>query len=160
MLVHLLFEHSYWYPAIRGKLTVSEPFAKVEFLRSTGNIDKALLHILAEVVKNNVNMGLQSLDIARGVVLGHWTLHLGMFSRARRAEDMVCDLPIDDGAVVVIELGLIIVSSLVDGFATKGLSKTYLEPFAISAVDGLDQLGVIEVEGVRADTDNGPVLLV
>lgn len=160
MLVHLLFEHSHWYPAIRGKLTVSEPFAEVKFLRSAGNIDEALLHILAEVVKNNVNMGLQSLNIARGVVLGHWTLHLGMFSRARSAEDMVCDLPIDDGAVVVIKFGLIFILSLVDGFMTIALSKIYLEPFAISAVDGLDQLGVIEVESVRADTDNGSVLLV
>lgn len=66
-------------------------------------------------------MGLQSLDIARRVVLGYRLLHPGMFSWVRGAEHMVCDLPIDDGAVVMIELGLIIVSSLVDCFTTQAL---------------------------------------
>ena len=38
--------------------------------------------------------------------------------------------------------------------------ETYLEPLAISAVDGLDQLRVIQIKSVGPNTDNGPVLLV
>lgn len=90
------------------RLTVSEPFTKVKSLLSAGSVDEALFDVLAEVVENNINMGLQGLNIAHRVVLGYWSLHFGMLSWAGGAEDMVYDLSVDHGAVVVVELGLII----------------------------------------------------
>lgn len=41
----------------------------------------------------------------------------------------------------------------------KSRRPSYLEPFAIGGVDGFDQLGIVEVERVRPDADDGTVLL-
>lgn len=88
------------------KLTVSKPLAKVHLLRSTGHVDEAFLNILAKVVENNIHVGLQSLYVAHRIVLGNGTLHPGMFSWAGSAKDVVCDLSIDNGTVIVVKLSL------------------------------------------------------
>lgn len=74
-------------------------------------------------------MGLQSLNIAHRVVLGNWTLHLGVLSWACGTEDMVCDLSIDDGAVVLIELSLIVGFPLANRFTMQTLDGRTLSHF-------------------------------
>lgn len=79
-----------------------------------------------------------------------------------RAEQMICDLAIDDGAVVVVELGLSCMrrdqqAVIIDEFWER--VSSHLPPLAIGAVKHLDQLRVVEVERVGPNSHNRAILL-
>lgn len=60
----------------------------------------------AKVADERVKEGLEANDTALGVVFDDGTLHTSMFGLISGTEEVVGDLAIDDGTVVVIELGL------------------------------------------------------
>lgn len=87
-------------------------------------------------------------------------MHPGVFGRISHAEDVVHNLAIVYDAVVVIELGLD-ASQRSDRDRLEMRRKTaYLAPGYVGAVDGFDQLRVVEIDEVRADAHNRAVLLV
>lgn len=67
-------------------------------------------------------------------------LHPGVLGTLHLAEHMILDLAIDDGAAVLVEI--------------------CFDPAAVGAINDLGNLGVVDVEKVRPDADDGAVLLV
>lgn len=86
--------------------TEADPFAEIAGL-SVVSLDEAGLQVVAEVGDDGIHERLQSQDAAHGVVLDDGALHAGMVGLVGLAEEVVGDLAIDDGAVVVVELGLL-----------------------------------------------------
>lgn len=78
-----------------------------------------------------------------------------MFGLISGTEEMVGDLAIDDGAVVVIELGL-----KTSALEYDPRDKTNLLPLAISAIKSLDQLGKVKVKSVGSDSNNRAIFVV
>lgn len=72
---------------------------------------------------------------------------------------MVDDLAIDQGAVVVIHLGLCCASDI-SSTRVRAVAEPYLEPFSIGTIYRLDQLGVVYVEEVGTQADDRAVFLV
>lgn len=60
----------------------------------------------AKVANESVKEGLEANDTALGVVFDDGALHTSMFGLISGTEEMIGDLAIDDGTVVVIEFGL------------------------------------------------------
>lgn len=86
-------------------LTEANPLSEVTFCR-LGTTHKSLLQVTTKVADERVKERLKANDTALGVVFDDGTLHAGMFGLISGAEEVVGDLAIDDGTVVVIELGL------------------------------------------------------
>ena len=59
-----------------------------------------------KVANDSIEEGLKTDDTALGVVFDNRALHPGMLSLVSGTEQVVCNLAIDDCAVVVVKLGL------------------------------------------------------
>lgn len=144
------------------KPTERNPLSQVAVLRTRRPSDKSLFELLAKVGNDTVHRRLRRQDTPNGVVLDNRPLHSGVLRLIRRAEHVVDNLSIDKGTVVMIHLGLAMVSinfpeSFVSGFLQI---RAYLEPFSISAIYCLNQLGIVDVEKVGPGTNHRAVLFV
>lgn len=63
--------------------------------------------MLAKLDNRSVNVWLKGENGTRGKVLGHGALHSGVRFWVRLAKKSILNLPVDDGAAAVIELGLL-----------------------------------------------------
>lgn len=119
------------------QLTEAQPLP--ELTRLAG-LYELLVKVLIEFLDHRVHIRLHDQHRRGGVVAHHGALHLGVLGALHLAEHVVLDLAIDDGAAVLVEVGL--------------------DPAAVGAVDNLGDLRVVDVEEVGPDTDDGAVLLV
>lgn len=89
--------------------------------------------MIAEITDYLVHRGLEGHHAADGVVLDNRALQPGVFGLVGGAEHVVHDLPIDQGAVVVVELGLFLprVSIPIVGFWKTCCGHTKIIPSAI-----------------------------
>ena len=114
----------------------------------------------AEVSDGFVHQGLQRCDTASRIVVYDWPLHPGMICLAGLTEQVVRDFAVDDGAVVVVEFGLYVFSlNIATSDTTLGRFLTYLPPFSISAVKGLAQLGIVNVQSIGAYSHDRTILV-
>ena len=140
------------------ELTVAEPVAKVADLAL---LDEARVEVLAELVDDRVHVGLHGQHGRGGVVADDGALHAGVLDALDLAEHVVLDSSVNHGAAVLVEVGLWTWRGSVRGHrqGTHCPGPTDLDPASIGAVDDLGDLGVVDVEEVGPDPDDGPVLL-
>lgn len=150
------------------KLTKCNPLSQIAH-PILGALGEASVQFFTKVSDDLVHERLQRCQAALGIVLGNGALHPGMLGVVRLAKQMVGGLAIDDGAVVVVELGLfekrkrcrvsqlLFLGPVCTDSARDG--PTYLAPLAVRAVQGFDQLGVVQVQQVRSYPNHGTIFV-
>lgn len=86
--------------------------------------------------------------------------HAGVQSVVDFAEHVVRDLAVDDAAAVLVEVALLSLISLVVQCSVLSFGNTNFLPLRVSGIDGTSELREVEVQKVRSDPDNRPILLV
>ena len=115
--------------------------------------------MLAKLDDGSVDVWLQREHGACGKVLGHGTLHSGVRLGIGLAEKGILYLAVDLGAAAVVEFSLRRCVSVGNLLVASG-GAPCLGPFSIRPVDRLDQIRVVEGEGVWSNAHHRPMFLV
>lgn len=117
--------------------------------------------MFAEIANHGIHERFKTHDAALRVVLDDGALHPGVFGLVSGAEQMIGNLAIDDGAVVVVEFCLLERESGSDIMCYSGSPwSIYLSPFSISAIEGLDDFRNVKVKSVGSNSNNRAILFV
>ena len=117
-------------------LTVTQPIAK---LAGLSGLNIAVLEDVDKILDDGVHQGLHGQNGGHRVVAHHRALDLRMKGWVHLGEHVEHLLPVDDGAAVLVKVGL--------------------DPFSIGAVDDAVEIRDVEVQEVRSNPDDGAVLL-
>ncbi len=88
------------------RLTESHPLSEVNVFGSIWSLDEACIKVGAKVLDHLVHMRFQGQHTTKRVILNNRSFHASMLGLVSGAEEVVGDLAIDDGTIVVIEFSL------------------------------------------------------